>query len=80
MKESEELKSALSIQKGVSQPPGIKPDAVKRLSNKRLKKYTVEQYVDGILSCDRTILSQEYLEQIPQKIVLINNNIYLCAH
>ena len=51
-------KSALSVQKGVVQPPSVNPDAINRLGKNRKKKYTVEEYVEGILSCNRTILSQ----------------------
>ncbi|MBA4322448.1 MAG: methylmalonyl Co-A mutase-associated GTPase MeaB, partial [Odoribacter sp.] len=58
MGKTEEYKSALSIQKGIAQPPSINPDAIDRLVKNRKKKYTVEEYVEGILSGNRTILSQ----------------------
>lgn len=58
MGETEEYKSALYIQKGIVQPPSVNPDAIKRLSKNRKKKYTAEEYVEGILSGNRTILSQ----------------------
>src|SRR5512136_2616293 len=49
---------ALSVQKGVAQPPSINPDMVSRLRKNRRKRLTAEDYVDGILRGDRTILSQ----------------------
>jgi len=58
MKEPEEYKSALNVNKGVSQPPSVNPDALKRLNRSRKKKYSVEEYISGILSGNRTILSQ----------------------
>jgi LAO/AO transport system kinase len=58
MEERGKYKSALSIQQGVDQPPSVNPDVIKKLGNKRKKKYSVEEYVEGILACNRTILSQ----------------------
>ncbi len=49
---------ALSVQKGVVQPPSINPDMLNRLRKSRRKRLTAEDYVDGILRGDRTILSQ----------------------
>jgi LAO/AO transport system kinase len=58
MGKPEEFKSALNIRKGITQPPSVNPDALKRLDGNRKKKYSVEEYVSGILSGNRTILSQ----------------------
>jgi len=58
MGETEEYKSALYIQKGITQPPSVNPEAIKKLGKNRKKKYTSEEYVEGILSGNRTILSQ----------------------
>lgn len=49
---------ALSVQKGVTQPPSINPDMLNRLRKSRRKLLTADDYVDGILRGDRTILSQ----------------------
>jgi LAO/AO transport system kinase len=49
---------ALSVQQGVPQPPSINPDMLNRLKKNRRRKLTVDDYVDGILRGDRTILSQ----------------------
>lgn len=58
MEKPEEYKSALNIQKGITQPPTVNPDVIKRLNRGRKKKYSVEEYISGILSGNRTILSQ----------------------
>jgi len=49
---------SLSVQKGVVQPPSINPDMLNRLRKSRRKRLTADDYVDGILRGDRTILSQ----------------------
>jgi LAO/AO transport system kinase len=58
MREEENSRSALNVLKGVDQPPSINPDIKKRISVARRKKYAVNEYVDGILAGNRTILSQ----------------------
>jgi LAO/AO transport system kinase len=58
MEESNGYKSGLNIQKGISQPPNVNPDMLKKLSRGRKKKYSVEEYISGILSRNMTILSQ----------------------
>ncbi len=49
---------ALSVQQGVPQPPSINPDMLNRLKKNRRKKLTADDYAEGILRGDRTILSQ----------------------
>jgi LAO/AO transport system kinase len=58
MGDNKEHTSALNVQKGVIQPPSVNPDAIHRLHISRKKKYTVDEFVNGILSGNRTILSQ----------------------
>jgi LAO/AO transport system kinase len=58
MKESKEHKSGLNIQKGISKPPSVNPDMLKKSGRGRKKKYSVEDYISGILSGNMTILSQ----------------------
>lgn len=58
MEKPEGYKSALNIQKGISQPPSVNPDAIKRIRRSRKRKYSAEEYISGILSGNRTILSQ----------------------
>lgn len=53
---SEKYNSALKIQQGIEQPPSINPDIL--LKKKGTRKYSVEEYVSGILSGNRTILSR----------------------
>jgi len=49
---------ALSVQKGIAKPPSINPDMLSRLKNNRRKELTADDYAEGILRGDRTILSQ----------------------
>lgn len=49
---------ALSVQQGVPQPPSINPDMLNRLKKNRRKTLSADDYVDGILRGNRTILSQ----------------------
>ncbi len=58
MTNEDQFKSALSVNEGVYQPPSVNQDSVMHFINKIKKKLTVPQYVDGILSGNRTILSQ----------------------
>jgi LAO/AO transport system kinase len=50
-------KSALNIQQGIHQPPGINPDVLSGKRGKK-KKYSEDEFIEGILSGNRTILSQ----------------------
>ena len=56
MEEKQNHKSALSVREGVYQPPSVNPEVFG--SRRKRRKYTVEEYVSGILSGNRTILSQ----------------------
>ncbi len=49
---------ALSVKKGVVQPPSINPDMLNRLKRNRRRKLNADDYADGIMRGDRTILSQ----------------------
>ncbi|TAL81533.1 MAG: methylmalonyl Co-A mutase-associated GTPase MeaB, partial [Bacteroidetes bacterium] len=53
-----EYKSALRVLEGIPQPPGINPVVLTKSGRKRRKKYTTEEYFEGIISGNRTILSQ----------------------
>jgi LAO/AO transport system kinase len=55
---SKEFKSALTVNKGISQPPVVNDESVINYKSKRRKKLSIEEYVEGILSQNRTILSQ----------------------
>ena len=56
--ENEKYKSALSVNDGVSQPPIINEDAVQRFIHHKKRKLSAQQYVDGILAGNLTLLSQ----------------------
>ena len=58
MDKKKEYKSALKVQIGIPQPPSINPDVFTKTGRKRRKKYSIDEYTDGILSGNRTILSQ----------------------
>jgi LAO/AO transport system kinase len=48
----------LQVNSGIAQPPSINPRIADRLKKTKRKKYSVEDYVKGILDGDRGILSQ----------------------
>ena len=58
MDKKKNSKSALKIQEGILQPPGINPHLFKKSGRKERKKYSVDEYTNGIISGNRTILSQ----------------------
>ncbi|MDR3246764.1 MAG: methylmalonyl Co-A mutase-associated GTPase MeaB, partial [Prevotellaceae bacterium] len=51
-------KSALTVNPGIEQPPLVNPDAMSRIRRNKKKTLTAEQYIDGILEGNMTILSQ----------------------
>jgi LAO/AO transport system kinase len=58
MVEEKQDKSALSIHEGVLQPPSINPSVLSGKGLRGRRKYSAEEFVTGILSGNRTILSQ----------------------
>ncbi len=58
MEEGTEFKSALKVQQGIPQPPSVNPSVLSGAGRKKRKKYSVGEYVSGIVSGNRTILSQ----------------------
>jgi LAO/AO transport system kinase len=56
--EHEEFKSALIVNEGIEQPSSINDDSVRSFIRKSKKKPEVQEFVNGILSGNRTILSQ----------------------
>jgi len=56
--EDNESKSALSVNSGVEQPPIVNPNALAQIKRKKRKPLTHDDYVEGILAGNRTILSQ----------------------
>ena len=57
-KKSKRKEGALHVNKGVDQPSPINEEALRKFRRKRKPKYTLDQYVDGILNGDRTMLGQ----------------------
>jgi len=49
---------ALKVNKGISKPPSINPRIADRLKMKKRKKYSVDDYVQGILDGNIAVLSQ----------------------
>src|SRR5512137_584046 len=58
MDKRKEFTSSLRVHKGIPQPPSINPDVLNKPGRKRRKKYSEDEFVSGILSGNRTILSQ----------------------
>lgn len=56
MDKKKDYRSALVVKEGIPHPPSINPDVFS--GRKRRKRYTVDEYVSGILTGNRTILSQ----------------------
>jgi LAO/AO transport system kinase len=50
--------SALKVNKGIEPPPIINPTAIQRFSRIKKKLYSSDEFADGILKGNRTILSQ----------------------
>ena len=58
MDKKKEYTSALKVHEAIPQPPNINPEALKISGRKRRKKYSADEFVSGIISGNRTILSQ----------------------
>lgn len=58
MADQDNFKSALTVNEGIEQPPSVSNESVKQFVNKRRNTLSAQQYIDGIISGNRTILSQ----------------------
>lgn len=58
MEKKKEFKSALKVQSGIPQPPNVNPVVLTKSGRKRRKNYSAEEYFEGIICGNRTILSQ----------------------
>jgi LAO/AO transport system kinase len=58
MEKEEEFRSRLKVKPGINQPPNINPDVFTTSGRRHRKKYSVDEYVSGIISGNRTVLSQ----------------------
>ena len=55
---NQDQKSALTVNSGIEQPPQVNPNAANQILKTKKRKFTVDEYVEGILAGNRTILSQ----------------------
>jgi LAO/AO transport system kinase len=55
---TEKKQSALKVNEGIQQPPIVSNESLANFKSKRKKNLSVDEYVRGILSQNRTILSQ----------------------
>jgi len=58
MDNKKDFKSSLQLHKGIPQPPSINPDVLSKSGRRKKRNYSADEYVSGILSGNRTILSQ----------------------
>jgi len=50
--------SALTVNPGIEQPPVVDETSLQRFLNQKRKAFTTDEYVEGILNGNRTVLSQ----------------------
>ena len=58
MEEKDGNKNSLKVQEGVQQQPNINPDVLAKTARKKRKRYSVNEFVTGIIAGNRTVLSQ----------------------
>ena len=58
MDNKKDFKSSLQVHKGIPQPPNINPDILGKSGRGRRRTYSSDEYVSGILSGNRTLLSK----------------------
>lgn len=58
MAEKKKKKSALIVNPGIEQPLPVSEESVIKFKKIKKKQYHVDDYIDGIVNCDRTLLSQ----------------------
>ncbi|MDK2979284.1 MAG: GTPase [Bacteroidales bacterium] len=57
-KNKDKFKSALNVQRGIEQPESINPEVIKKFRGNKKINRSVQEYVDGIINGNRTILGQ----------------------
>jgi LAO/AO transport system kinase len=83
MEDNKKYKSALNIHKGIDRPPSVNPDVESNLKKNRRKKYSVDEYLSGILSGNRTILSRAITlveSSLPEHYGMAQSIIEKCLH
>ena len=58
MEKKKEFDSTLKVNAGITKPPSINPAVLKKSGRRKRKRYSLDEYVEGILSGNMTILSQ----------------------
>lgn len=58
MEENKGKRSTHTVRVGISQPPSVNPEMLRKRKNDSRKRISVSEYVDGILEGNRTLLSQ----------------------
>ncbi len=83
MKDDKSNRSALNIKAGISPPPSINPALFTARGRKKRKKYSVDEFVDGILSGEMAMLSQAITlteSALPQHYEVSQEIIEKCLH
>jgi len=81
MRPSDNRKSALNMNRGIDPPPSVHPDAARKFIGKKQKKLSADEYLDGIIHHDRTLLGRAITlveSQLPQDRELAQEIIRLC--
>jgi LAO/AO transport system kinase len=58
MERKKYFKNTMSVNSGIPRPPSINPDVLTKSGRKKRKSYSVDEFVEAIISGNRTILSQ----------------------
>ena len=80
-KHHDDFESALTVNAGVNQPPSVSSDAVFRFLSKRKPRFSVQDYVDGILNRNISVLSQAITlveSSLPEHAEIAQKIIELC--
>jgi len=54
----EKDKSALQVNEGIEQPDSLNKEAINRFRKRKRQQFSIQEYVDGILSDNRTVLGR----------------------
>lgn len=74
-------RSTLKVNKGIEQPPSLNPESIKKFRSRRKPVLAPEEYLNGILEGNRTILSKAITlveSQLPEHLKLAQDIIALC--
>jgi LAO/AO transport system kinase len=84
MKEkNKEYSSALKVNEGITQPPSVNPEVLRKAAGRRKKKYSEDEYVEAILEGNRTVLSQAITlteSSLPEHYDISQSIIEKCLH